>query len=166
MTGYLFPKEKISALTQILLQMISEGKLSPVVHKIASLGKSIAKNLMVVEAVEGYASLLENLLKFPSEVASPKAVIQIPPKLKEEWQWNLFAISGHSTYTNRTSRSHRFLDKFEDQWGQSQTGASSSVTATNESFLYGIWEEEKLIGIANARKRREDDEVRNGESSI
>ncbi|KAL6311540.1 hypothetical protein AAG906_005020 [Vitis piasezkii] len=157
--GYLFPKEKISVLTQVILQMISEGKLSPLVHNIASLGKSTAKNLMVMETVEGYASLLENLLKFPSEVASPKAVTEIPPKLKEEWQWNLFAASGHSTYTNRTSRSHRFLDKFEEQWSQSQTGGSGSVT-TDESFPYSIWEEEKLIGIANAKKRREEDENR------
>lgn len=143
--------------------MISEGKLSPLVHNIASLGKSTAKNLMVMETVEGYASLLENLLKFPSEVASPKAVTEIPPKLKEEWQWNLFAASGHSTYTNRTSRSHRFLDKFEEQWSQSQTGGS---VTTDESFPYSIWEEEKLIGIANAKKRREEDEVRDGEGSI
>ncbi|CBI40456.3 unnamed protein product, partial [Vitis vinifera] len=157
--GYLFPKEKISVLTQVILQMISEGKLSPLVHNIASLGKSTAKNLMVMETVEGYASLLENLLKFPSEVASPKAVTEIPPKLKEEWQWNLFAASGHSTYTNRTSRSHRFLDKFEEQWSQSQTGGSGSVT-TDESFPYSIWEEEKLIGIANAKKRREEDELK------
>ncbi|KAL6311633.1 hypothetical protein AAG906_027405 [Vitis piasezkii] len=135
--GYLFPKEKISVLTQVILQMISEGNY----HRYT------AKNLMVMDTVEGYASLLENLLKFPSEVASPKA----------EWQWNLFAPSGHSTYTNRTSRSHRFLDKFEEQWSQSQTGGS---VTTDKSFPYSIWEEEKLIGIANAKKRREEDELK------
>ena len=166
MNGYLFPKEKISVLTQIILQMISEGKLSPLVHNVASLAKDTAKNLMVMETVEGYASLFENLLKFPSEVTFPKAVTKIPPKLKEEWKWNLFAASAHSTYANRTLRSLRFLDKLEEQWSQSQTGGSGSVIAIDESFLYDIWEEEKLIGIANARKRREEDEVRDAEGSI
>ena len=131
--------------------MISEGKLSPLVHNGSSLAKDTAKNLMVMETVEGYASLLENLLKFPSEVAFPKAVTEIPPKLKEEWKWNLFAASAHSTYANRTLRSLRFLDKLEEQWSQSQTGGSGSVIAIDESFPYDIWEEEKLIGIANAR---------------
>lgn len=145
--------------------MISEGKLSPLVQNVTSLGKGTAKNLMVMETIEGYASLLANLLKFPSEVAFPKAMTEIRPKLKEKWKWNLFAASAHSTYADRTFRSHRFLDKLEEQWSQSQTGGSSSVIATNESFPYEIWEEEKLIGIANARKRREEDEVRDAEGT-
>ena len=91
---------------------------------------------------------------------------EIPPKLKEEWKWNLFVASAHLTYANRTLRSLRFLDKLEEQWSQSQTGGSGSVIAIDESFPYDIWEEEKLIGIVNARKRREEDEVRDVEGSI
>ena len=40
------------------------------------------------------------------------------------------------------------------------------MIAIDESFPYDIWEEEKLIRIANARKRREEDEVRDVEGSI
>ena len=53
-------------------------------HNIASIGRGTVKNLMVQETVEGYTLLLENVLKLPSEVAPPKAVIEIPSKLKEE----------------------------------------------------------------------------------
>ena len=127
--------------------MISEGKLSPLVHNVSSLAKDTAKNLMVMETVEGYASLPENLLKFPSEVAFPKAVTEIPPKLKEEWKWNLFSASAHSTYANRTLRSLRFLDKLEEQWSQSQTGGSGSVIAIDEALLHVflIWVEQQHV---------------------
>lgn len=59
MNGFLFPREKIRVLTHIILQLILNGKLSPVARNIASVGKGTARNLMVAETVEGYASLLE-----------------------------------------------------------------------------------------------------------
>ncbi|KAE8685128.1 putative UDP-rhamnose:rhamnosyltransferase 1-like isoform 1 [Hibiscus syriacus] len=70
--GYIFPKENIRVLTQIILEVIPNGKLSPLARNIASIGRGTVKNLMVPETVEGYAFLLENVLKLPSEVAPPK----------------------------------------------------------------------------------------------
>ncbi|KAJ6344063.1 hypothetical protein OIU76_005736 [Salix suchowensis] len=69
--GYLFPKENLKVLTQIVLQALSKGTLSPSAHNIVSMGKNTAKNFMVLETVEGYATLLENVLELPSEVAPP-----------------------------------------------------------------------------------------------
>ncbi|KDP28542.1 hypothetical protein JCGZ_14313 [Jatropha curcas] len=158
--GYLFPKENIRVLTQIILQVISKGKVSPFAHNIASIGKGTAKNLMVAETVEGYASLLENVIKLPSEVAPPKAVVHIPSKFKEQWCWHLFEVFLNSTYEDRTSRSSRFLNMVEEQWNHSQKGSSGSIASNDESFSYEIWKEEKNNLILNARKRREEEELK------
>ncbi|KAL5160889.1 hypothetical protein HKD37_07G018293 [Glycine soja] len=66
--GYLFPKDNIRVLRQILLEVISKGKISPLACNIASIGRSTAKNLMASEAIDGYASLLQNILRLPSEL--------------------------------------------------------------------------------------------------
>ncbi|KAG7990513.1 hypothetical protein I3843_02G029600 [Carya illinoinensis] len=158
--GFLFPKENSRALTKVIKQVFLKGKVSPLARNGASLGRSTARNLMVSEAVEGYASLLVNVLKLPSEVASPKDVAEIPPKLKEKWQWNLFEALSNSTYVDITSRSYTFLDKFEQQWNHTQRERSSAINAANELFLYSIWEDEKSIEMVNARKRREEEELK------
>ncbi|CAL5383092.1 unnamed protein product [Camellia sinensis] len=155
--GYLFPKENISVLTKIISEVVSDGQLSPPARKIAEIGIHTAKNLMVLETVEGYASLLENILKLPSEVAPSKAVNEIPSKLKEEWQWKLFESISDSTYPNRMLRSHKFLEKIEKEWNHTQTPRSGPAIATDETFLYSIWQEQKYTEMANTRKRREDE---------
>lgn len=146
-------------LTQILLQVVSQGKLSPLAHNVASIGKRTAKNLMVSGTVEGYASLVEYILKLPSEAVPSKAASEIPRKLKEEWQWQLFESISDSANLNRSSKSHKFLDEIEKQWNSTRTESSGAVTTTNETFVYSIWEEEKDIDMANTRKRREEEEV-------
>ncbi|XP_007051667.2 PREDICTED: uncharacterized protein LOC18614048 [Theobroma cacao] len=155
--SYLFPKENIKVLTQIILQVISKGKLSPLARNIASIGSGTVKNLMVRETVEGYALLLENVLKLPSEVAPPKAVMELPSKLKEEWQWNLFEGFLNSTFEDRSSK---FLNKLEEQWNHSQKERSGSLLDTNDSFSYEIWEEEKKMQIINIKRRREEQELK------
>lgn len=160
MNGYLFPKENIRVLTQIILQVISKGKLSPLARNIASIGKGTTKNLMVLETVEGYALLLENVLKLPSEVAPPKAVTELPPKLKKEWRWHLFEAFLNSSYEDRTLRSTNFLKKVEEKWNHTQRDSYGPIATTDESFSYVIWEEEKNNAILNTRKRREEEEVR------
>ncbi|XP_043812637.1 uncharacterized protein LOC110615186 isoform X4 [Manihot esculenta] len=154
--GFLFPKENIGVLTEIVMQVISNGKLSPLASNVASLGKGAAKNLMVAETLEGYASLLGKVIKFPSEVSLPKAFVQIPSKLKEEWRWHLFGPFFNLTYGDRTLRSSRFLDKVEEQWNHSY----GSITSNDESFSYEIWKEEKENEILNVRKRREEEELK------
>lgn len=162
MNGYLYPKENIIVLSQIVQQVVSKGKLSPVARNVASIGRGAAKNLMVQESVEGYALLLENVLRLPSEVAPPKSIAEIPLKLKEEWQWHLFEAVSNLKNLSTTLRSGIFLDNFEKQWNQSQRGKVLPITAADNSFIYSIWEEEKQIEIANSRKRREEEEVMDG----
>ncbi|XP_058204426.1 uncharacterized protein LOC131318565 isoform X2 [Rhododendron vialii] len=158
--GYLFPKGNLKVLTQILLQVVSQGKLSPLACNIASIGERTAKNLMVSETVEGYASLVEYILKLPSEAVPSKAVSEIPRKLKEEWQWQLFESILDSANLNGSSKSHKFLEEIEKQWNGTRTESSGAVTITNETFVYSIWEEEKNIEMASARKRREEEELK------
>ncbi|CAN0825132.1 hypothetical protein LINGRAHAP2_LOCUS314 [Linum grandiflorum] len=158
--GYLFPKDKIKVLTQILLELISRGELSPQAHEVASKGKVTAKNLLVSETIEGYALLLQNILKLPSEVTPPRAVTEIPLTLKEEWRWHLFKPLLNSMTENRTLKSSRFLDKFEERWNDTHGQGSGSVAAPDDSFLYGIWAEQKNDQLLYVRKRREDEELK------
>ncbi|KAK7292744.1 hypothetical protein RJT34_15596 [Clitoria ternatea] len=158
--GYLFPKDNIRVLRQILLEVISNGKISPLAHNIASIGRSTAKNLMVSEAIDGYASLLQNILRFPSEVAPPKAVSEIPPNVKEQWQWHLFEAVSNLTYQNRTLWVNTFLDKYESRWNHSQKNKSTTTVAANDIFVYSLWAEERLVQMAITKKRREDEELK------
>lgn len=154
MNGYLFPKENIDVLTNIIMQVISKGKLSPLARNIASIGKGAAKNLVVAETVEGYASLLESVIKLPSEVALPKTVSQIPLKLKEEWRWHLFEAFYNSSTKDRNTRSYGFLTKVEEQWNRTKKDSLGSVTSYEESFIYEIWEQEKNNQIILSRKKK------------
>ncbi|XP_042480684.1 uncharacterized protein LOC122061481 [Macadamia integrifolia] len=158
--GFLFPKENIRVLTQVLFQAVSNGKLSPLAQNIGSIAKGPARNLIACETIEGYASLLEKVLKFPSEVAHPKDVAEVPPRLKEEWQWHLFEEIVDPRYLNTTSRSYSFLDKIEEIWNHTQTESSGVRSSIDDSFSYSIWEEERYIEMVNARKRREEEELK------
>ncbi|KAL8172514.1 hypothetical protein V2J09_024318 [Rumex salicifolius] len=154
--GFLFPKENIQALTEIVSQVVSGGKLTPLAQNVASKGKEIAKNLMVSDAVVGYASLLESMLRLPSEVAPPKASSEIPLKNKKEWQWDIFKTIYGAVYKNRTLSSSIYLEKIEHQ-NQSQ---AKSTMEEDESFMYRIWEEEKETQMVHSRKRIEDEELK------
>ncbi|RZC01669.1 hypothetical protein D0Y65_017054 [Glycine soja] len=158
--GYLFPKDNIRVLRQILLEVISKGKISPLACNIASIGRSTAKNLMSSEAIDGYASLLQNILRLPSEVSPPKAVSEIAPNFKEQWQWHLFEAFPNMTYQNRALRSNTFLDKYEHQLNHSQKNRSTTAVSANDVFVYSLWEEEKYTQLAITKKRREDEELK------
>lgn len=138
-----------------MLRLVSNGKLSSLARNIASIGKHTAKNMMVLESVEGYASLIENVVNLPSEVASPRAVSEIPSNIKTEWQWQVFEAIVDSKYVNRTSRVFNYLNKIENR----TIKESSAEIQTDDTFLYSIWEEEKGIQTATAKKKREDGEV-------
>ncbi|KAF3620090.1 Glycosyl transferase family 1 protein isoform 2 [Capsicum annuum] len=158
--GYLFPKENVNVLAQIMLQVVSNGELSLLARKAASVGQHTARNLMVSESVEGYALLLENILRFPSEVAYPKAVTEIPEKPKAEWQWQLFEAIETKYSQNNTLKTTRYLNEFERQWNPTEREGSAAMVEKNEEFLYSIWEDHTNTEIANVRKRREDEELK------
>ncbi|KAG1367724.1 D-inositol 3-phosphate glycosyltransferase [Cocos nucifera] len=159
--GYLFPKKNIGMLTEIMFQAVSNGKLSLSAQKIASIGKVHARNLMASESIKGYALLLENILKFSSEIASPKAAEEIPLKLKEEWQWHLFENVSDAKNLNRSFKSYKLLDKLEEQWSGSQMESSANTTLMiDEAFSSISWEEEKRIEMVNFRSRLEEEELK------
>lgn len=159
--GFLYSTEDIGMLKKILLQAISTNGLSPLAQRIASAGSERAKNLMVSNTIHSYASLLENVIRFPSEVAFPKSPVNISSKLKAQWQWHLFENSTVEGGLYKSSTSHGILDKIEERWNQ--TNIETSVNASSridEAFSLIDWEKEKLIEMVNARKRLEEEEVR------
>ncbi|KAH9616856.1 hypothetical protein KSS87_006736 [Heliosperma pusillum] len=156
--GFIFPKENIKVLSTIISEVVSSGKLSPLAQNVASIGKETAKNFMVVEAVEGYAFVLESILKLPSEVAAPKSVAEISPKYKNEWQWNIANIIPGSIYKDRELSSSIFLDKIRELLSNPEPPIST--TAKNDEFVYSIWKEQKRADIASEIKRREYQEMK------
>lgn len=158
--GYLFSKENLRGLSQIMMQVVLNGKLSLLARKTAGIGKHTAKNLMVSETVEGYALLLENILKLPSEVANVQNVTKIPANMKVKWLWHHFEAIRDSSFRNGTRSVSRYIDKVERQWNHTQRENSVTLTVTNDNFVYSIWEQQKLIDIGNLRKRREDEELK------
>ncbi|KAJ4952515.1 hypothetical protein NE237_029347 [Protea cynaroides] len=158
--GFLFPKDKIKVLTRVLFQAVSKGKLSPLAQNVGLIAKGLARNWIVSETIEGYASLLEKVIKFPSEVVHPKDIAEVPPRLKKEWQWHLFEDIVGPKYSNTSYRSYSFLDKAEEHWKQTQTETSDARSSVDDSFSYGDWIKERDIEMVNARKRREEEELK------
>ncbi|XWS66256.1 hypothetical protein CRYUN_Cryun05aG0184000 [Craigia yunnanensis] len=85
--GVFFPKHHPDALLKAFSLLISNGRLSRFAQTVASSGRLLAKNVLASECITGYASLLENLLNFPSDILLPAPVseLQLGP-----WEWNLF----------------------------------------------------------------------------
>lgn len=149
----------MGVLTKIMSQLLSNGKLSLLAHNAATVAKRTARNLMVSESVEGYASLLENILVPPSEVADTRAAKEIPTELKAEWQWRHFEDITDARSPNESGRIHKSLDKIEKQFTRTHKDKSLDFITMNDTFIYEIWEEQKYVDIAAMRKRREDEEV-------
>ncbi|EYU32192.1 hypothetical protein ABFS82_02G169700 [Erythranthe guttata] len=148
--GYLFPKENITVLTQIMFRLFSKGEFADLARNAASIGKFVAKNLMVSESVDGYASLLENILLIPSE--------KIPVEWKSKWKWRYFEAITNAVSPNRINE---LLDKVERQFNRTHKENSVDFFITrNDRSLYTIWEEQKHVDFDNVRKRREDDELK------
>lgn len=142
-----------------MFRIISNRKLSPLAVNAATIGKHAAKNLMVSESVEGYASLLENILAFPSEVATSRDATEIPTNLKVEWQWHLFDAIANRYSQNKTLKNDKYLGKIEKELNHAYKESKMAPTATNDTLLYSIWEDQKYIDMANTWKRREEEEV-------
>ncbi|XP_020098703.1 uncharacterized protein LOC109717365 [Ananas comosus] len=158
--GYLFPKENVGMLTQALLQAVSNGKLSLFAQRVASIGKAHARNLLASESIEGYAVVLENVIKLPSEFASPRTFKEIPSGLKEQWQWNLFENITDIERLNSSFSSYRILDRLEELLRSQMNNSANTTSNLDEAFSSMAWEEAKKIEMANARRRVEEEELK------
>ncbi|CAN6809209.1 unnamed protein product [Brassica oleracea] len=159
-TGYLFPKKNLEILLQIVLEVITEGKISPLARNIGLMGKETVKNMMALATIEGYAVLLENILKLSSEVASPKDVQTVPPKLRESWSWHLFEALMNALPDDRTARSYEFIANVEGHWNHTSGEATKFGVVNDDSFVYEIWEDERYLQVINSKKRQEDEELK------
>ncbi|KAK0592582.1 hypothetical protein LWI29_021689 [Acer saccharum] len=85
--GVFFTKHDPDALVKAFSLFISNGRLSKFAKAVGSSGRLLAKNMLVAECITGYARLLENVLKFPSDALLPGP---IPQFQQGSWEWNLF----------------------------------------------------------------------------
>ncbi|OIW13208.1 hypothetical protein TanjilG_17651 [Lupinus angustifolius] len=85
--GIFFTKHNPEALMNAFSLLLSNGKLSKFAQGIGSSGRQLAKNVLALECITGYARLLENVLSFPSDALLPSPVSQIQ---HGAWEWNLF----------------------------------------------------------------------------
>ncbi|BAT94599.1 hypothetical protein LR48_Vigan588s001600 [Vigna angularis] len=84
--GIFFPKQNPEALMTAFSLLISNGRLSKFAKAIASSGRRLAKNVLSLDCITGYARLLENVLSFPSDALLPGPVSEIQ---QGSWEWNL-----------------------------------------------------------------------------
>jgi hypothetical protein len=148
-------------LTQVLLRALSNGKVSVSGQKIASVGKAYAKNLMASETIEGYAMLLENVIKFPADVLSPLTAGEIPLALKQEWKWHLFEDVKHLHHMNESLSGYKILQKLEQEWHSNLTERPPvSTTKISEAFSAIAWEEQRENEVMDAKRKMEEDEVK------
>lgn len=85
--GIFFSKHNPEALVNAFSLLLSNGRLSKFAQAIASSGRELAKNILALDCITGYARLLENVLSFPSDALLPGPVSQIQ---QGSWEWNLF----------------------------------------------------------------------------
>lgn len=157
--GLLFPRKNIPMLTQVLLQAVSNGELSVLGKKVASVGKARAKDLMASEAIEGYAILLENVLKFPAEALTPLTSGEIPLALKQEWKWHLFEDVKHLYHMNESLYDCKILQKIE--WHTNRKDdPRSSTQKIDEAFSAIAWNEERANEVMNSKMKLEEEELK------
>ncbi|CAN6443902.1 unnamed protein product [Victoria cruziana] len=158
--GFLFPKENIGLLTEALFQAVSNGKLSLLAQTVALNGKRNATNLMVSETIEGYSAVLETIVQLPSEVAYPKSIKEIPLTSKDEWHWYM-ANEVELKHWKRRPRNSNFsvlMGKFHNDGYF--LGSAVPKRVIDEVFSLADWEEQRFIEMAYARKRREEEELK------
>ncbi|PAN29631.1 hypothetical protein PAHAL_5G239500 [Panicum hallii] len=159
--GLLFPKKNIGMLTQVLLRAVSNGKVSVSGQKIASVGKAYAKNLMASETIEGYAELLENVIKFPTDALSPLTAGEIPLALKQEWKWHLFEDVKHLHHVNGSLSGYKILQKLEQEWHSNLMERPPVGTSKNsEAFSAIAWEEQRANEVMDIKRKMEEDELK------
>jgi hypothetical protein len=139
---------------------VSNGNLSALGKKMASAGKGHVKNLMASETIEGYAVLMENVIKFPADVLSPLHAGDIPLALKQEWKWHLFEDVKH-LHTNESLTGDKILQKLEEEWRSNQMGHPPvSTSKIDEAFSAIAWEEQRDDEILEMKRKMEEEEVR------
>ncbi|XP_054779511.1 uncharacterized protein LOC129287341 isoform X2 [Prosopis cineraria] len=85
--GIFFSKHSTDSLMSAFSLLLSNGRLSKFAQAIASSGRQLAKNVLALECITGYARLLENVLSFPSDTLLPRPVSQLQQGM---WEWDLF----------------------------------------------------------------------------
>ncbi|KAK3161319.1 hypothetical protein QOZ80_1BG0075630 [Eleusine coracana subsp. coracana] len=159
--GLLFPRKNIAVLSQVLLRAMSNGNLSVTGRKIASAGKAHAKNLMASESIEGYAVLMENVIKFPTDVLSPLSASDIPLALKQEWKWHLFEDVKHLFHANESLTGSKILHKLEEEWHINQIERRAvSTSKISEAFSAIAWEEQRENEILEMKRKMEEEEFK------
>ncbi|TKW15466.1 hypothetical protein SEVIR_5G238500v4 [Setaria viridis] len=159
--GLLFPRKNIGMLTQVLLRALSNGKVSVSGQKIASVGKAYTKNLMASETIEGYAMLLENVIKFPTDVLSPLTAGEIPLALKQEWKWHLFEDVKHLHHMNESLSGYKILQKLEQEWHSNlMERPPVSTSKISEAFSAIAWEEQRANEVMDIKRKMEEDELK------
>ncbi|ONM40360.1 glycosyl transferase family 1 protein [Zea mays] len=159
--GLLFPRKNIGMLAQVLLRAVSNSKVSLSGQKIASAGKAHAKNLMASETIEGYAMLLKNVVKLPTDALSPLTADEIPLALKQEWKWHLFDDVKHLHRVNTSLSGYKILQKLEQEWHSNQMENSSLSTKNiNDAFSAIAWEEQRVNEVMDIKRKMEEDELK------
>ncbi|XP_057869803.2 uncharacterized protein LOC131076577 [Cryptomeria japonica] len=159
--GLLFPVGNVNMMTKAMSLAIWNGGLSFLARQIASAGRLHERNVMASDVIVGYATLVENVLQFPSEALLPLHASQLPEKVKKEWQWELFTdtFKSRSESLHQSSKKHSVIFQVEALWRNWHHMAKSLLKSSyrkDETIDLPSWEEERANEIAEGIKIREE----------
>ncbi|XP_019194793.1 PREDICTED: uncharacterized protein LOC109188619 [Ipomoea nil] len=152
-SAFLYPKEDITVLTEVMARVVSNGKLSRVARKVALVGEHIALNIMVPKSIQAYALILENII--PPGVAGKSLALPVPKFLVPKWKWHLSETV--NKYVSTRFWTHSILNKFEKQFNPIQT--ESSMDEMDNIIMNRFLDEEKELQIANSIEEAEEEEI-------
>jgi len=116
---------------------------------------------MASETIEGYAMLLENVIKFPTDVLSPLTAGEIPLALKQEWKWHLFEDMKHVYRVNGSLSGYKILQKLEQEWHSNlMEHPPVGTSKISEAFSAIAWEEQRANEVMDIKRKMEEDELK------
>lgn len=125
---------------------------------------SHATQLLVRNALEGYADLLESILAFPSDTMLPKPMSEIPGALTQDWQWELLAgidelksedifLTDGKVLPGMVFTLERLLNSTNNRSRPFQADMDYDMLTQDD------WQEEKATRLADDLERKEEEQI-------
>eukprot|EP00250_Pteridium_aquilinum_P011154 c19869_g1_i2 orf=453-2816(-) len=161
--GLLYPAGDFSALSEKVMLSISMHHMHDQAASLTGLANATA--LLVRNALESYADLLESVLAFPSGTMLPKPKVEIPSSLAKDWQWEL--LNGSSEYEAgdillKGDRAVSGLVFTLERQLNATNNSSKAVQEEMEDFdilTQEDWVEEKAALLQDDLERKEEEQI-------
>lgn len=159
----LYPAGDFGALSKKVMLSISKSHMPDQASSLASLAHVM--KLLVHNAHEVYADLLESVLAFPSGTMLPKPKSEIPSSLTEDWQWELLRSLNENKSGEISLEGGRAVSELVTTL-ESQLNATINSSNTIQEEIEDLdiltqndWEEQKAALLSDDLERKEEEQI-------